>query len=135
MSMILPNNSEGDLLQYFVNRLAPENLMLRLYKNNYDPIEASATSDFTEADFIGYGAIELIGGTWGAPVESDPSTIAYSQQTFTSSAGSQNQPVYGYYLTRKVSGRIVGAEKFADGPYVIVNNGDSIKITPTITAS
>jgi len=31
-------------------------------------------------------------------------------------------------------GELVYAERFTDGPYVIVNNGDLIKITPTITA-
>ena len=54
---------------------------------------------------------------------------------FTSSAGSQNQPVYGYYLTQTTSGKLMYVERFTDAPYTIVNNGDVIKVTPTISAA
>jgi hypothetical protein len=36
-------------------------------------------------------------------------------------------------MTRASSGRIALAERFSDGPYQIVNNGDNIRVTPQIT--
>ena len=134
MALLVPNNGEGDALQYFVNRATPENLILRLYQNNITPAETDTAATYTEATWTGYSAATLTGATWGAPSEGAPSSIAYAQQTFTSSAGSQNQSNYGYYMVRATSGRIALAERFSDGPYVIVNNGDLIKVTPTITA-
>ncbi|MES2181019.1 MAG: hypothetical protein V4493_02850 [Pseudomonadota bacterium] len=132
MTLLVPNNGEGDALAYYVNKSAPQDLVLKLFKNNYTPVEGSVASDFTEADFTGYSALTLTGASW-AVTEGAPSHADYAQQTFSSSAGSQNQNVYGYYLVRATSGRIAHAERFADGPYNIVNNGDQVKVTPVIT--
>lgn len=132
MALIVPNNGEGDALQYFVNRAAPQDLVLKLYQNNITPAETDTAGTYTEATFTGYAAVQLTAANWtvtpGAPTEA-----AYAQQTFTSSAGSQNENVYGYYIVQRVSGKLVWAERFSDGPYNIVNNGDAIKVTPKIT--
>lgn len=132
MALILPNDGEVDALSYYVNKLAPENLILRLFQNNITPAEGDTTATYTEATFTGYAAITLTGANWTITAGA-PSVAAYAQQAFTSTAGSQNQPIYGYYLTRATSGRIAHAERFPDGPYNIVNNGDKINITPQIT--
>ena len=131
MALLFPNNGEGDALQYLVNRAAPENLILRLYTSNTTPAEADVAATYTEATGFGYAALTLTGASWGAPSEGAPSSIAYAQQTFTFTGALGN--VYGYYLTRATSGRIAFSERFSDGPYNIANNGDQIKITPTIT--
>ena len=132
MTLLVPNNGEGDALQYFVNRAAPENLVLRLYTNNITPAETDVAATYTEAAGFGYAAITLTGASWAAPSEGSPSSIAFAQQTFTFTGALGN--VYGYYETRFTSGRIALAERFTDGPYNIANNGDQIKITPQITA-
>ena len=132
MTLLVPNNGEGDALEYFVNRAAPQNLVLRLFTNNITPAETDVASSYTEASGSGYAAATLTGASWGAPSEGAPSSIAYPQQTFTFTGALGN--VYGYYMTRATSGRIALAERFSDGPYNIANNGDQIKITPQITA-
>lgn len=132
MTLLVPNNGEGDMLTALVAKAAAENLALHLFKSNTTPAETDTTATYTEADFTGYAAITLTAANW-VVTEGAPSNAAYPQQTFTSSAGSQSQSVYGYYLTRVTSGRIAWAERFADGPYVIVNNGDQVKVTPVIT--
>jgi hypothetical protein len=132
MTLLVPNNGEGDMLTALVAKAAAENLMLRLFKSNTTPAEADATATYTEADFTGYSSLTLTAASW-VITEGAPSNAAYPQVTFTSSAGAQSQSVYGYYLTRVTSGRIAWAERFTDGPYVIVNNGDQIKVTPLIT--
>ena len=134
MTLLVPNNGEGDALEYFVNRAAPENLSLRLYKSNTTPAETDTTATYTVADFTGYANIALTGATWGAPSEGAPSSIAYAQQTFASSADQATQNIYGYFMVRATSGRIALAERFSDAPVPITNNGDQIKITPQITA-
>jgi hypothetical protein len=134
MALLVQNNGEGDALQYFTNKAAPENLVLRLYTSNTTPAETDTAASYTEAAWTGYAAITLTGASWGAPSEGAPSSIAYAQQTFTSSAGQGPINNYGYFMTRFTSGRVALAERFSDGPYAISNNGDQIKITPTITA-
>lgn len=132
MTLLVQNNGEGDGLSYFVNKSTPQDLVLCLYSSNTTPAETDTTSSYTEATFTGYSNVSLTGASWTV-TEGAPTSAAYAQQTFTSSAGSQNQSIYGYFMKRTSSGRVALAERFSDGPYVIVNNGDQIKITPTIT--
>jgi hypothetical protein len=131
MALLVPNAGEGLMLEHIVGKTAVEALTLKLYKNNYTPVEASVAGSFTEADFTGYSAASLVGASWTITT-GDPSYASYAQQTFTSNAGSQNQPVYGYFIIGASSGTIYWAELFIDGPYTIVNNGDAIKVTPRI---
>jgi hypothetical protein len=133
MALVVPNGGEVIALSYLVNKVAtPENLVLCLYKSNTTPGETDVLGTYTEADFTGYSRITLTGASWTV-TGGAPSSASYAEQTFTSTAGSQNQDVYGYYLKRLGTGDLVYAERFSDGPYHIANNGDAIKVTPAIT--
>lgn len=133
MALLVPNNGEGDMLAYGLNKSTPENVVLRLYSNNITPAETDVASTYTEAAFTGYAALTLTGASWTI-TEGAPTSAAYAQQTFTRSSTGSTESEYGYYLTRASSGRIAWAERFSDGPYAMTNNGDNIKVTPTITA-
>jgi hypothetical protein len=133
MTIMVPNQGELIALEALVNKTAPQDLRLKLYKNNKTPTETDTEADYTEADFTGYAFKNLAGANWNS-TGGAPSDVTYNAvQTFTSSAGSQNQPVYGYYLVQQTSGKLVYAERFTDGPYTIVNNGDNIAVTPKLT--
>jgi hypothetical protein len=130
MALVFPDVGENIVLEALVNKTAPQNLVLRLYTSNTTPGESDTAGTYTEATGNGYSSITLTGASWGA---ASGGSIAYAQQTFTFSGALGN--VYGYYMTQASSGTLVYAERFTDGPYNIANNGDQIKITPTITAS
>ena len=132
MAGVLVNQGEVIMLEAAVNKLAGQNLVLRLFKNNYTPVEADTEAAYTEADFTGYAAITLAGATWATTVGA-PSDVTYPEQTFTSSANQAAQSIYGYYLTQVTSGKLVAAERFSNGPYTMQNNGDALKVTPKIT--
>lgn len=131
MTLVVPNQGEGRMLQNSVNKLAPEDLVLRLFTSNTTPAETDTEVTYTEASGNGYAAITLAGASWGAPSEGAPTSIAYAEQTFTFTGALGN--VYGYMLIEVTSGKLRLAERFTDGPYNIANNGDQIKITPQIT--
>ena len=133
MALVLSNQGEQLALEAFLNKTAGQDLSLRLFQNNYTPVEASIETDFTVATFTGYSSVTLTGASWTV-TPGAPTSASYAQQTFTSTAGAQNQSIYGYYLIQTTSGKYVWGERFTDGPYVIVNNGDQIKVTPVITA-
>jgi hypothetical protein len=132
MALLTPNQGEEIALGALLNKTAPQDLDLCLFKNDYTPVEATTEANVTAADFTGYSVIQLTAASWTI-TPGAPTSAAYAQQTFTSSAGSQNQPIYGYYIKQRTSGKLVWAERFSDAPYTITNNGDNIKITPTIT--
>lgn len=131
MALVVCNGGEVLALKAVLNHTAQaENFKLRLFQNNVTPGETDALATYTEATFTGYGEVTLTGSSW--TITASPAT--YAQQTFTSSAGSQNQTIYGYYYARTTGADLWAAERFTDAPYTIVNNGDAIKITPSITA-
>lgn len=131
MAFVQCNNGEGDSLKAIVAHTAAENLVLRLFKTSVTPAETDTAVTYTEADFTGYAAATLTGASWTI-TEGAPSDAAYAQQSFTSSADQTAQTIYGAYMTRATSGRLAFAEDFTAGR-VVENNGDIVKVTPTIT--
>lgn len=131
MPLVVPNNGEGDALEYIVNRAAPQNLVMRLYSSNTTPAETDTAGTYTEFSATGYSAITLTGASWGAPSEGAPSSIAFAQQTYTMTGAGD---AYGYYMTRASSGRIAWAERFTGAPFSIPSGGGTIKVTPQLTA-
>src|SRR5687768_1567095 len=127
--LLVPNQGEGDALRYYVNKEAPQDLVLRLYTNDKTPAEGDTAASYTEAAGNGYASKALAGANW-VITEGAPSYAQYPLQTFIFTGALGN--VYGYYLTRTTSGRIAHAERFTDGPYNVVNNGDRIDVTPYV---
>jgi len=130
MALVVPNQGEQIALEALLNKTAPQNLVLRLYTNDVTPGETDTEAAYTEASGDGYAAENLTASSW-VVTPGAPTSAAYPQVTFTFTGALGN--VYGYYLTQAVSGKLVYAERFSDGPYAIANNGDQIKVTPTIT--
>lgn len=132
MALNVPDVGENKALENIVNKTAPENLVLRLFKNNITPSDSDTAATYTEAVFPGYAAITLTGATWGA---ASAGTITYgSQQTFTCS-GVATDDIYGYYVTQVTSGVLMWSERDGAAPFAIRNSGDAVKITPTISAN
>ena len=132
MTLLVPNVGAQEILRRALNYSATGDVSLRLFQNDYTPVEGSVVGDFTVATWTGYANKTLTGASWTVTL-ADPSEASYAIQTFTSSAGSQNQANYGYYITNAAGTVLIYAERFTDGPYTIVNNGDTISVTPKIT--
>ena len=132
MTLLVPNQGEAIALKALLNHTAPQNLDLRLYSSNTTPGDTDTEATYTEVSGFGYAAIQLTASGW-VVTAGDPTSAAYPEQTFTFTGAAGN--VYGYYITQRTSGYLVWAERFADGPYNVANNGDTAKITPVITLS
>ena len=132
MALNFPDVGENLSLEMIVNKTAPQNLVLKLYKNNITPSDTDTATTYTEATFGGYAGITLTGATWGV---ASSGTITYgAQQTFTCNATATDD-IYGYYVVQAVSGTLLYSERDAAAPLAIRNSGDAIKITPTISAN
>ena len=130
MALLVPNQAEDIILQNMLNQTAPEDMVLKLYTNNHTPVEADTEAAYTEASGSGYADVTLLGANW-VITPGAPTSAAYAQQTFAFTGALGN--VYGYFVVQELSGLLMWAEIFSNGPYNIQNNGDEIKITPTIT--
>lgn len=127
----LVNQGEDLALKALVNHTAPQNLVLKLFKNDWTPADGDDETDATEADFTGYSAVTLTGASWTA-TPGAPSSITYAAQDFASSADQTPQTIYGAYLIQTTSGKLVAAERFASS-ITFQSNGDTYSIVPTIT--
>ena len=116
-----------------------DSLFLRLYDNDYTPLEGDTWLSFSESDGTGYAAIAIPGDSSGgsgwtyATGGGDTVSATYAQQTFTYTAG---DTLYGYYVTTRDGATgdttVLWAEKFTDGPYTIPGGGGTVKITPRV---
>lgn len=131
MTLVVPNVGENLMLAHALNKTAPEDLTLKLYKSNTTPGETDTASTYTEADFTGYSSVSLTGTNWTI-TNGNPTSAAYSQQTFQSSANQTPQTIYGYFVVGASSGTLYWAERFSSSQ-VIQNNNDTIKVTPVFT--
>ena len=130
MAVVVPNAAEDVMLQNILNKTAPQNQTLKLYTNNVTPGEGDTESAYTEASGNGYAAKTLTGSSWSI-TPGAPSEASYAQQTWTFTGNLGN--VYGYFVVQTTSGKIMWAERFSDGPYNVVNNGDTVSVTPKLT--
>lgn len=132
MALNVPDVGENLAVGAFVNRLTPENPVLRLYSNNITPADTDVTGTYTEATFAGYAAITLTGASWANPVAG---ATSFAQQTFIRSSTGATENIYGYYLTQVTSGILMWSERDAAAPAAMTNSGDNIKLTPAIGAN
>lgn len=131
MALKFPDTGENLALQMIVNKSVPQDLVLKLYQNNITPAEGDTAATYTEATFSGYASVSLTGASWGA---ASGGTITNTERTFTHNGGVTSNSIYGYYVVQATSGTLLYAERDAAAPFTIANNGDNIKITPTISA-
>jgi hypothetical protein len=132
MSLNVPDVGENVALENFVNKTAPQDQSLRLFKNNLTPSDTDVAATNTVATFPGYANIALTGANWNAAASG---SIAYNaQQTFTCS-GVAIDDIYGYWLQQTTSTILMWNERDGAAPFAVRNNGDTVKVTPTITAN
>ena len=127
MTLRVVNQGEQDMLTLIL----AAGYTLKLFKSNTTLTDTLTPSSLTEADFTGYSAKTLTGGSWSISA-AEPSVGTYAQQSFTSTADQTAQTIYGYYLVSGGTPRLQWVERFASAIVVQYNN-DSIRITPRIT--
>jgi hypothetical protein len=132
MALNVPHTGENIALEALVNKTAPQTLLLHLFISNTTPADTDTLATYTEATFPGYASVSLTPATWGA---ASGGTITYGSQITFTCTGTSTDNVYGYYVNQTTSTTLVWSERDAAAPFAVRNNGDAIKITPTISAN
>jgi hypothetical protein len=127
MTLRIPDASE----EAFLDLLLSVGYTLHLYSNNVAHNESLVASAFTEATFGGYASVALTGGAW-VTTPGDPTSGAYAQQSFTSSADQTPETLYGYYVTLTADGTLRWYEAFGS-PVTVQYNLDRIDVIPQFT--
>jgi hypothetical protein len=117
-------------MENFLNVSAPQDLVLKLYTSNTMPHDALVVGDLTEASGGGYSDVGLVSSNW-VVTPGNPTLAAYPEISCSFTGEASN--VFGYYVVQSVSGALLWAERFADAPLNIQNDGDEILVTLKIT--
>jgi hypothetical protein len=131
MALNFPDVGENLALEMIVNKTAPTNLTVKLFKSNTTPAESDVAATYTESTFTGYSAQALTAGTWGAAAAG---TITYGAQLTFTCSGASSENVYGYFVVN-AGGTLLYSERDGSAPFAIANSGDAVKLTPTISAN
>lgn len=139
MALVLSDLGADQMLKAYFNNSWPssKNLKLRLFTNDYTPVDTSILSSFTEASGGGYASIDLTNGSWTVTPANDPSDAVYTQQTFNfTGALTGNPTIYGYYIEDNggTSGAMIWAERLG-ASFTPTSNGDQLLITPKFQMS
>jgi hypothetical protein len=108
---------------------------LRLFTSPTTVSDSTVIGSMTEATFTGYAGVALTESSWATAVTSGgvASSTYGAAVTFTRSATGTGQTVYGWYITDAGNTKLYASALFANGPYTLANNGDSVTVTPTLT--
>lgn len=135
MAIVFTDIGCDEVLKTYLNNVrAGNNLTLRLYTNDYTPLQTSNNTNFTDAAGGGYAAITLALNSWTITPANDPSDAIYANQTFTFSGNlTGNASVYGYFVT-DAANTVIWGERFGAN-FTPTNNGDNIVIAPKLQMS
>lgn len=132
MPLVVPDVGELYILAAWISGFPPSSLFVRLYQNNYTPLDSTILSDLTVATFSGYSQQSV---TLGTPTEvaNKAKTVGTAPQVFTHNGGGTSNTIYGYYVVDTSTGDLVWVERFGSSQ-IMTNNGDQISITIQFTA-
>ncbi len=137
MGLVLADVGADIILKaYFNNSWAAggKDLTIKLYTNDYTPLDTSTAVSFTEASGGGYASKTLSNGSWTVTPANDPSDAVYAQQTWTfTGALDGGATIYGYFVIDADSVLVYG-ERLGTS-FTPANNGDQLKVTPKFQMS
>lgn len=128
MALVCPDEGELVLIQYLLNKSAPSDPILHLFKNDVSPSEDTTIDDLEECDAAGYAEKILTGANWTvAQVEGTTSAI-YEEQSFVFTEATN---IYGYYVTSG-SGDLLWLERFAGAPFQYPEESEEVPAGGTL---
>lgn len=121
---IFPNVAELELLAAWVNA-AGSPFLIRLFKNNLTPDQATVVADFTQADFTGYSIVN-----WNVSSPFSSGNKAHLNPVYAFFSGPTDlvpQDVYGWYVTfPNGSAEVFLCARFAGAPITLSSPADFV---------
>lgn len=121
MALVTTTEGEVQILNVLFGKTAAETLSVRLFVNDYIPVEASTLSSFVEASTYGYTPLTVSASSWTLTA-GDPTYGTTPELMFPFSGPAGN--MYGYFVVGTTSGKVYWAERFGNGPINIQNVND-----------
>ncbi len=134
MALLVPDEGELELLDKMLKDAlsTDEDFILNLFKNNYTPMDASTSTDFTVADFSNYVVKTLDRVTWSASkTVATKAESSYGTTPLSWTCGATGNTIYGYWVEGAASSIVCWAERF--GTSRVLAMDDVLNLTPKFT--
>lgn len=132
-NIVTPDEGELELLDKALKDAltVDENYLLKLYRNDYTPVQGSTATNFTAATFTNYAIKTLTRAGWNSAttVSNKAKSVYGTQQSWT--CGSTGDTVYGYWVEGATSGKVLWAQRLDSAQSMTENS--IINITPALT--
>jgi hypothetical protein len=132
MPITAPNQGENLIIQYIINKLQPDDVVLRLFVNDVVITETTVAADLTESTDPAYSSITLAGATWTISQVGGETVATYPDQIFNFDDA---ETIYGYYISDQANGHILWGERFPAAPFNIPSSGGTLTLTPKLSLS
>jgi hypothetical protein len=131
MSLKIPT---GASLQYLDNLIADllDTAIVRVFKNDYTPVDGSVLGSFTEANFTGYAQINMSGWSAAALDGNGKAATTADQVTWTMGTPGTTNTVYGIYVVT-AAGALLYAERNPSGGILLNTLGQTFSYLPKFT--
>ena len=131
MPLKVPDVGEIFLLTELLNNTFT-GAKLRLFKNDYTPVDGSTLANFTQANFSGYAQIVL--NAWGVAVTvAGRASADHAPVNFTHNGGATANNIYGYYVVDATEAELLFAERDPFGPVTMALLADNYRVILNVT--
>lgn len=120
------------LFQDVISTNLLDGLTIKLFQNDYTPVNTSVAGDFTVATFDGYSNQTLSGFSAAALNVDNKAQTVGDLVTWTKTAGATSNTIYGYYVVTG-GGALVYAERNPAGGVLVNTTGQTFSVLPRFT--
>lgn len=106
------------------------NLVVRLFTNNFGFDFVTTTADLDECTLPGYAGITLVPASWGEGEASGLETSNYPTLTFTIGPNPGATTIYGYFVTDQATGRTIWGDNNSQ-PFAVPSGGAAVTVNLT----
>lgn len=129
MNMVIPNEGKVYFNDTALGVSAAEDLVFRLYTNDYVPGNGSTAANFTPATFAGSGAITILTTDWaGAAIVANVARNTPATAPEWTHGGGAPETVYGWYALTSITGLVAMAQRFDNAR--VMNPGSIESLAP-----
>lgn len=115
MNMVIPNEGKERLL----NWLFPDdgsggvNFIVRLYSNDFTPVNGTTTADMVEATFPGYAEITYVrGDISAAAIVANVAEVTFTPAPTWTCSGGGGELIYGWLMVTDDDDTCIAAQRF-----------------------
>jgi hypothetical protein len=132
MAAIIPDIAKPRMSKIWTLEVAPGQLKVHLFKNNYTPDHTTVLANLTEANFTGYASADADNPVTQAALDVAGRAFVLWDMIRWTKAGATGNDIYGYWVVDS-GGNLLWVERFITGVFSMNTDGSVLQFFPKLT--